>query len=119
MNLNYLIHSEINEGSFIMIEFEDGTKEPYFVDQKRTGGITGATMLLGHKLSEFIRNPALYPCSRMGGTDRFYIANEKTKGQHEGVIGYRKLEQKEKEEWQEKLGWVKKLFPLYQALVAS
>lgn len=117
--MNYLIHSEINEGSFIMIEFEDGKKEPYFVDQKRTGGITGATMLLGHKLSEFISNPALYPCSCTGGTDRFYIANEETKGQHEGVIGYRKLEQEEKDEWQEKLKLVKKLFPLHQALLAS
>jgi hypothetical protein len=116
--MDYLNFSEIKENSFIMIEFEDGTKEPYFVDQKRKGGISGATMLLGHKLSELISNPKLYPCSRTGGTDRFYIANEETKGQHEGVIGYRPLEQEEKNEWQEKLKLVKKLFPLKQALMS-
>jgi hypothetical protein len=117
--MNYLKYSEIFENSFIMIEFEDGTKEPYFVDQIRKGRISGVTMLLGHKLSELISNPKLYPCSRTGGTDRFYIPNEETEGHHEGVLGYRQLEQKEKNEWQEKLKLVRKLFPLYQALLAS
>ncbi len=117
--MNYLVHSEISENSFVMIEFEDGSKEPYYVDQKKTGAVTGATMLLGHKLSAFIKNPRLYPCSRTGGTDRFYISNEETEGHHEGVIGYRYLSQEEKTEWQEKLKLVEKLLPLYQALLKS
>ncbi len=112
--MDFLKHSEISENSFVMIEFEDGAKEPYFVDQKRTGGITGATMLLGHKLSELIQNPKLYPCSRTGSTDRFYIANEEVQGQHKGVLGYRKLNEKEKNEWQVKIKAIKSLSPLEQ-----
>lgn len=33
--MDYLVHSKISENSFIMIEFEDGSKEPYYVDQKK------------------------------------------------------------------------------------
>ncbi len=112
--MDFLKHSEINENSFIMIEFEDGISEPYFVDQKRTGGITGATMLLGHKLSELIQKPKLYPCSRTGSTDLFYIANEEAQGQHKGVLGYRKLNEEEKNEWKQKIKNIKGLSPLDQ-----
>ena len=114
--MNFLTYSEINENSFVIIEFEDGKKEPYFVDQKRKGGISGATMLLGHKLSELIEKPKLYPCSRTGGSDRFYIANEEVNGHHEGVLGYRKLRQEEKDEWLKKIKAIQRLASLERVL---
>lgn len=105
--MKFLNHNEIKENSFVMIEFTNGTKEPYFVDRKRKGAITKATMLLGHQLSELIRNPKLYPCSLTGGTERFYIANEDTAGHHKGVLGYRKLNKEEKSKGQEQIKTIK------------
>lgn len=119
--MDYLIHSEIHENSIIMIEFENGKNEPYFVDQKNIGAITGATMLLGYTLSYLIERPHLYPypCTRNGSGDRFYIANENKKGHMEGVNGYRKLTQKEKNKWLKKLKSVTGLSELQKVLLSS
>jgi hypothetical protein len=113
--MKHLTNLEISEQSFVMIDFEDGLTEPYFVAFKKDGTISGATMLLGRKLSDLINNPKLYPCS-LGETDRFYIENEKVKGKNRGVVGYRKMKQNEKEEWLTKIKKIERLSSLFQIL---
>ncbi|MFA6251541.1 MAG: hypothetical protein WC603_02870 [Candidatus Paceibacterota bacterium] len=114
--MKYLIHSEIDENSIILIEFEDGRKEPYFVKQKEVGSITGATMLLGFKLVDLLENSKIpYPVSDVW-TDRLYISNEKVKGKHVGIKGYRKLNPEEKTEWTVKLQRSERLKPLLEVI---
>lgn len=101
----YLKHSEITENSIIVIDYENGKSEPYFVAFKRTGGITRGTMLLGQTLDNIVLRPQLFPFKHPGGdVARFYAASdEHPDGGHKGVIGYRNLNQQEKEEWVSKL----------------
>lgn len=112
-------NSEIKENSFIMIEFENGKKEPYFVDRKGPGSVSGATMLLGHTLSDLIKNPTLFPCSKNGGTDRYYIANEKVTGKDSRVKDYHNLSKEEKRDCLNKLKPVTQLAPLLKILSAN
>ena len=115
---NYLTHNEIKENSIIVIDFESGTSSPYFVSQISIGAVTGATMLLGYGLSRLIVRPDLYPCSKTGGTDRYYIANKNTKGgSNEEVNGYRRLQKEERNEWIEKIKLAdERLHPLIEIL---
>jgi len=110
----YLTHDEIEPKSIIVIEFETGESVPYFVNQKHKGNVSGATMLLGHTLLDLIKNPNLYPCSTTGGADRYYIANEERAGHHEGVAGYRRFNDEEKDEWVKKIKLIDSLSPLLE-----
>ncbi len=111
----YLKHLEINSNSVIVIDFEDGKQEPYFINRKSVGNVTGATMLLGRKLNEIVLNPSLYPNSE----DRFYIENEEVKGKNEGVKGYRRLIESEKKEWIEKISKIEHLKDLKEIISKS
>jgi len=100
----YLNEFEIAEKSVIMIEFNDGTTRPYYVDVKRAGGITGATMLLGHLIEDIIKDSKLWPITTNGSSDRYYIKNTG----HVNVVdtrvqGYRQLTPGEKVKWCEKI----------------
>lgn len=99
-----LRESEIPEKSIIIIEYEEGECKPYYVNAKRTGGITGATMLLGYLVEDLvskIKNYGLgncWPIVDKGQTDRYYIENEKTKGGDNRVKNYRFPTEQEKSE---------------------
>jgi len=114
--MKYLAHNEIKEKSIIIIDLLDGSSILYYVDQKRKGEISGATMLLGHKLSDLLQNPSLYPCSVIGGTDRYYIANEETNGSDTRVKGYRRLEAKETNDCMAKIKSARHLAALFKVL---
>jgi len=112
----YLKHNEINEKSVIVIDFKNGQSVPYFVDSKCEGGVSKVTMLMGEILSAIIKNPKRY---FIGGTECYCIANEKVKGNHAGVIGYRKLSEVEKTEWVQKIAAIEKLKELAEIILKS
>lgn len=103
--MNYLTHTEITENSIVMIDYSNGTHEPYFITQKRKGGISGGTMLLGRMLKDLVLDPASFPDIQSGkGLDRFYTSSdEQPKGGHRGVDGYRNLNSDERVELATKL----------------
>ncbi|MCX6757873.1 MAG: hypothetical protein NTZ44_03285 [Candidatus Nomurabacteria bacterium] len=110
----YLTEEKIKPNSFIMIEFEDGTKEPYFVNRKGVGCITEATMLLGRRLTDLVADPSLFKplnktSDRVWCPERFYIENKKRTGKHTGVNGYRKLRKSEKKQLARKVRLIPEL----------
>lgn len=113
----YLLCTELKPNSIIMIENIDGSTDPYFVHNIKIGSISQATMILGHKLAKLIKHPGLYPCSRIGLIDKFYIPNGNVRKQNEGVKGYRFLNKIEMNEWQNKIKPIVKLEPLQKLLV--
>ena len=97
-----LKESEIKENSIIMIEFINGDCKMFYVNSKRTGNVTGATMLLGYLLEELIEGAknngpdSVWPIVDKGQVDRYYIENENKKGSDERVREYRALTEIEK-----------------------
>lgn len=110
--MNYLTHTEIEEKSFIMIDFEDGKNIPYYVKKKAVGSLTKATMLIGHEFVELLElvvleNGLKHIHSVFG--DRYYIENDETKGHNRNVLGYRLLSDIEKKDLEGKIIEIKEL----------
>lgn len=90
--MKYLDYNEIQEESIIAIDLVAGDSIFYYVHRKREGNVSGATLLLGYKISELLQSPNLYPCFTTGTTDRYYVGNEGFTGRDRRVKGYRQLE---------------------------
>lgn len=94
--------TEIKEKSIIMIEFLNGDCKPYYVNSKRIGNCTSATMLLGYLAEEIIKKAkesgvrSVWPIVDVGQTDRYYIQNNQKKGGDARVKKYRPLTEVEK-----------------------
>lgn len=99
MHMKYLTHTEIRKESIVMIEFENGRKEPYYITNIGPGTITKATMLIGHLISPMFKIPEyLFKESGYPDQNRFYIQNDDVKGKDKEVKGYRLLTKEEKDD---------------------
>jgi hypothetical protein len=96
----YLKEVEIKEQSVIVIEFENGSKAPYFVGRK-LGFEKDKMELLGIRLEQIVSCPEMF--DNFKESDRFCIAMVGKKACNKGVKGYLPLNDEERKTWQGKV----------------
>jgi|GEM_PF-2690856 len=119
INTEYLKYSDFKENSVIMIDFENHTKELFFIAQVKLGLFTKPSRikLYGRKLNNIVEDPLIFDCSpnkideqKQTALDLFLSGNiENPFATPEGVRGYRNLTLKEKEEWLKKISHISHL----------
>jgi hypothetical protein len=89
--MEHLKETQIRENSFIMIEFENGEKRPFFVFKKKLGPVSKAIMILG------LEGSLTAPLIPGWAFNLHYIATDGEDGKEKKVSGYRPLRKIEKE----------------------
>lgn len=93
---------EVKTNSIIMIEFKNGTSEPFLVYTKKLNRAPVATLVFGDFLSDLILKRLRFLCP-LGGANKFGLESKRFIGMTEDFCNYRELTHTEKNEWLKKL----------------
>ncbi|HEY5587961.1 MAG TPA: hypothetical protein VIK86_03285 [Candidatus Paceibacterota bacterium] len=114
----YLDYKNISENSFIMIEFEDYSQEPFLVLKKDLGSHNLKTILYGAELNSFLLDPDKYDIFLSGKEKRFYVIGDGVTSPIRPTA-CRTLSKKEKEGMLVKISKTPKLYDLIEIIEKS
>ena len=114
----YLKNEEVEKGLVVMIDFDNGDSDPYYVSSIELGESLNSIVYRGESLSFLLKVPNIFSIETNKISDRRHGTGEPNRKNAE-LKGYRKMTESEKKLWKDKIANIPPLKELINIIELS